>query len=62
MRHTLGQIFHSGKFIIGFVIFFTLLLTTVIYPLIIPDKPRSSKQQYRTTEAGRQILETKNQE
>jgi hypothetical protein len=30
--------------------------------MTIPDKPRSSKQQYRTTEAGRQILEMKNQE
>jgi peptide/nickel transport system permease protein len=31
MKHTLRQVFHSPKFIIGFSIF--------IYPLIIPDKP-----------------------
>ena len=39
MKHTLYQIFHSPKFVIGFSIFMTILLTVIIYPLIVPDKP-----------------------
>jgi peptide/nickel transport system permease protein len=39
MKHTIRQIFHSGKFIFGFIIFMALLLTTIVYPLIIRDKP-----------------------
>ncbi|MDX9864046.1 MAG: ABC transporter permease subunit [Anaerolineaceae bacterium] len=39
MKHTLRQIFHSGKFIIGFCIFTVLLLVVIFYPLIITDKP-----------------------
>ncbi len=33
------------------------LLTAGWLAMTIPDKPRSSKQRYRTTEAGRRILE-----
>jgi peptide/nickel transport system permease protein len=39
MKHTLQQVFHSGKFIVGFVIFMTLLLTVFLYPLFIKDAP-----------------------
>ncbi len=39
MKHTLRQVFHSGKFIVGFVILVTLLLIVFLYPLIIRDAP-----------------------
>jgi len=39
MKHTLEQVFHSGKFIVGFVIFVALLLVVIIYPLFITDPP-----------------------
>jgi peptide/nickel transport system permease protein len=39
MKHTLQQIFHSGKFVVGFFILLTLLLFVFIYPLLIKDAP-----------------------
>ncbi|MEI7844573.1 MAG: ABC transporter permease [Chloroflexota bacterium] len=39
MKNTLQQVFRSGKFVIGFFIFITLLLVVLIYPLIIKDSP-----------------------
>lgn len=39
MKHTLRQVFRSGKFLFGFFIFITLLLIVIVYPLIIPDAP-----------------------
>ena len=39
MKNTLHQVFHSPKFIVGFVIFGIILLTLFIYPLIIPGDP-----------------------
>ncbi|HEX2993581.1 MAG TPA: ABC transporter permease [Anaerolineales bacterium] len=39
MKHTLQQIFHSGKFIFGFAIFMGIVLIVLIYPLIITDPP-----------------------
>lgn len=39
MKHTLRQIFRSGKFVVGFAIFTTLLLFVIVYPLIVPDSP-----------------------
>ncbi len=39
MKQTLQQVFHSGKFIVGFVIFMALLLLVIIYPLFIKDAP-----------------------
>ncbi len=39
MKHTIRQVFRSGKFITGFVIFMALLLMVVVYPLIIRDAP-----------------------
>jgi peptide/nickel transport system permease protein len=39
MKHTLQQVFHSGKFVVGFSIFMALLLIVIVYPLIITDPP-----------------------
>lgn len=39
MKHLLQQIFESGKFVTGFVIFATIVLIVIIYPLVIPDPP-----------------------
>lgn len=39
MQHTLRQVFHSGKFVVGFAIFAAILLIVIIYPLIITDSP-----------------------
>lgn len=39
MKNQIKQIFHSPKFVIGFVIFMTLFLTTIIYPLLVTDNP-----------------------
>jgi peptide/nickel transport system permease protein len=39
MKHTFEQIFASPKFVTGFVIFMTLLLIVIIYPLFVPGDP-----------------------
>ena len=39
MKHTIQQVFHSGKFVVGFSVFMTLLLIVIVYPLIIKDAP-----------------------
>jgi peptide/nickel transport system permease protein len=39
MKHTLQQVFRSGKFVFGFSIFVGILLIVLIYPLVIPDRP-----------------------
>ncbi len=39
MKHTIQQVFRSGKFLVGFVILVTILLFVIVYPLIIPDAP-----------------------
>lgn len=39
MSNTIRQVFHSGKFVVGFSIFVMLLLIVFIYPLIITDPP-----------------------
>lgn len=39
MKHTLRQVFRSGKFLFGFSIFVGLLLIVIIYPLLVPDDP-----------------------
>lgn len=39
MKHTLRQVFHSGKFIVGFAIFMSILLIVIIYPRIVTDDP-----------------------
>ncbi|MGA9351761.1 MAG: ABC transporter permease, partial [Anaerolineae bacterium] len=39
MKHTIQQVFHSGKFVVGFSIFMALLLIVIVYPLIITYPP-----------------------
>lgn len=39
MKHTLQQVFRSGKFVVGFTIFVALLLVVLFYPLIIKYPP-----------------------
>ena len=39
MKHTIEQVFHSGKFVVGFCIFAAIMLTVIVYPLIVPDPP-----------------------
>jgi peptide/nickel transport system permease protein len=39
MKHTIQQVFHSGKFVFGFVIFVAILLIVIVYPLIITYPP-----------------------
>ena len=39
MKHTLQQVFRSGKFVIGFSIFMAILLIVIVYPLIVTDPP-----------------------
>jgi peptide/nickel transport system permease protein len=39
MKHTIQQVFHSGKFLVGFAIFAAILLIVIVYPLIITDPP-----------------------
>ena len=39
MKNTIKQIFHSGKFVTGFVIFLAILLTIIIYPLVVAKDP-----------------------
>ena len=39
MKHTLQQVFRSGKFVVGFSIFTAILLTVIVYPLIVTNPP-----------------------
>ncbi|MCU0486544.1 MAG: ABC transporter permease [Anaerolineales bacterium] len=39
MKHTLQQVFRSGKFVVGFSIFIAILLIAIIYPLVVQDDP-----------------------
>ena len=39
MKHTIRQVFHSGKFDVGFSIFVTILVFVFVYPLIVTDPP-----------------------
>lgn len=39
MKHTIRQVFHSGKFVVGFSIFMVILLIVIVYPLIVRDSP-----------------------
>lgn len=39
MKHTIQQVFHSPKFVIGFSIFMFILLFVIVYPLFVPDEP-----------------------
>jgi peptide/nickel transport system permease protein len=39
MKHTLRQVFRSGKFVVGFSVFVALLLMVIVYPLITSYPP-----------------------
>jgi peptide/nickel transport system permease protein len=39
MKHTLQQVFRSGKFVVGFSIFAAVLLIVILYPLIVKYPP-----------------------
>jgi peptide/nickel transport system permease protein len=39
MRHTIRQVFRSGKFVVGFSIFMFILLTVLLFPLFVKDAP-----------------------
>jgi peptide/nickel transport system permease protein len=39
MKHTIRQIFRSGKFVVGFSIFMALVLIVIIYPLFVKSSP-----------------------
>jgi peptide/nickel transport system permease protein len=39
MKHTIRQVFRSGKFLVGFVILVALLLVAIIYPLVFRYPP-----------------------
>jgi peptide/nickel transport system permease protein len=39
MKNTLRQVFHSPKFVVGFVIFATMLASLFIYPFFVPGDP-----------------------
>lgn len=39
MKNTIRQVFHSPKFVVGFVIFAAILLMMLIYPMINPGNP-----------------------
>ena len=39
MKNTLKQVFHSGKFIFGFVIFVFILLMCIFYPIFVAKDP-----------------------
>lgn len=39
MKHTLRQVFRSGKFVVGFSILIGMILIVIVYPLVITDPP-----------------------
>jgi peptide/nickel transport system permease protein len=39
MKHTIRQVLRSGKFVLGLLLFVALLLTTILYPLVVPYPP-----------------------
>jgi len=39
MKNTLRQVFHSSKFLVGFILFVLILLTIWIYPFLNPGHP-----------------------
>jgi peptide/nickel transport system permease protein len=39
MKNTLNQVFHSGKFVVGFLIFSFIVLTVIIFPLFVKIPP-----------------------
>ena len=42
MKSTLRNVFHSPRFLVGFIIFSIILLTVLIYPYFVPRDPLQS--------------------
>ncbi len=42
MKQTLRNVFHSPRFLVGFIIFSLILLTVLLYPLFVPRDPLAS--------------------
>jgi peptide/nickel transport system permease protein len=45
MKNTLRQVFHSGKFVVGFIIFMLIVLTVIIFPLFVKTPPLTTISQ-----------------
>jgi peptide/nickel transport system permease protein len=45
MKNTLRQVFHSGKFVVGFVIFSFIVLTVIIFPWLVNTPPLGTVSQ-----------------
>jgi peptide/nickel transport system permease protein len=45
MKNTLQQVFHSGKFVVGFLIFSMIVLTVIIFPLVVNTPPLGTVSQ-----------------
>jgi len=39
MKNTLKQVFHSGKFVVGFIIFMSIVLLTIVFPILVKTPP-----------------------
>ena len=52
MKHTLKQIFHSPKFVIGFIIFMVILLSALIWPFFSKVGPLELVSNKNFTEPG----------
>jgi peptide/nickel transport system permease protein len=39
MKHSIQQVFRSGKFVVGFCILAAVLLLVIVYPLLVPTTP-----------------------
>ena len=39
MKNTLRNVFHSPRFVVGFLIFMSMVLTVLIYPYVVPRDP-----------------------
>ena len=52
MKNTIKQIFHSGKFVTGFVIFLAILLTIIIYPLVVAKRSAGNDRKRKLFQTG----------
>lgn len=57
MKNTLKQVFHSGKFLTGFIIFVFILGMCIIYPLVVTNDPLEMVGNGNFYEPGTYILQ-----
>jgi ABC-type dipeptide/oligopeptide/nickel transport system permease subunit len=55
MKHQLDQVFHSPKFLVGFILFVLLLIFALLYPTFSPFKPLQLVSNKQFTEPGTYI-------